>query len=164
MSLPKISALWAVAAIILLSRSIEGDKNKFPSWLGPQDFSIGGVPASRGYFGFAAVKDKLFVFGGGRGTIGWLFIFSSVIHLFISALKFTSHSVFLPEYLNDLHMLDPDSLQWTALSGSTSGGTPSPRAAPGFAQLNDKLYLFGGAYGFGKGCWPSPPPSAAPPH
>jgi hypothetical protein len=138
--------LWASATIVLLSVGIVGDKNKNPLWLGPQEFSIGTVPASRGYFGFSAVKDKLFVFGGGRGTIG-LSLFIAGVNL--NALTLTAYM--LSEYLNDLYMLDPDSLQWTDLSSSTLGGTPSRRAAPGFTQLNDKLYLFGGGYGYGKG-------------
>ncbi len=64
------NTLCSFMALVLIPISIVGESKKFPSWLGPQDFSFGTVPASRGYFGFSAVKDKLFVFGGGRGTIG----------------------------------------------------------------------------------------------
>jgi hypothetical protein len=48
----------------------------------------------------------------------------------------------------NLLKFDPLKLEWTDLTGKTSGPTPSARGYAGFAAANGKLYMFGGYYDF----------------
>jgi hypothetical protein len=46
--------------------------------------------------------------------------------------------------LNDLHVLDPETLAWS--TPEVSGVAPSPRDGLGFASTSGRLYVFGGGY------------------
>jgi hypothetical protein len=87
-------------------------------WINLSDIPF--APSKRRNFGFASCLGKLFVFGGFYNFGGDL------------------------GYLNDIHMFDPESLEWLDFSEKLSGKIPQIRENPGFVSSGDKMYLFGG--------------------
>ncbi len=47
-------------------------------------------------------------------------------------------------FLNDMHELDPATLEWTPHTAQIGGNQPSPRYDHGFAAAAGRLFLFGG--------------------
>jgi len=86
------------------------------SWKGWEKLEgIGEAPANRAGMGLALSSEKMFIFGGYRGS-----------------------------YLNDLVEYDINGSSWKDLSPMSAGVAPSVRANMGFEEWNGKLYLFGG--------------------
>eukprot|EP00961_Rhodomonas_salina_P179101 2416706-Rhodomonas_salina.1 len=89
------------------------------SWKGWEKLEgIGEAPANRAGMGLALSSEKMFIFGGYRGS-----------------------------YLNDLVEYDINGSSWKDLSPMSAGVAPSVRANMGFEEWNGKLYLFGGQNG-----------------
>eukprot|EP00961_Rhodomonas_salina_P135821 1827353-Rhodomonas_salina.1 len=91
------------------------------SWQELTHNTTGDAPIPRTDMAFAAVQDKLFVFGG-------------------------NINIWQPQlYLGDFHMLDLSAMTWHNLEDRVTGAAPSPRAITKFTKADDgKLYLFGG--------------------
>ena len=82
--------------------------------------AAGNVPTARKSFSLSHANAKLYLFGG-SGAAG--------------------------EKLNDAYAYDTSTLSWSALA--TSGDTPTGREGHTASVLDEKLYIFGGADGFG---------------
>jgi hypothetical protein len=47
-------------------------------------------------------------------------------------------------FLDDLHVFDPTTMNWTLLSAARDNSRPSARFGHGFASAGGKLYVHGG--------------------
>jgi len=85
-------------------------------WLDLNLLAQGSFPVARSYHGFASLKGKLYTFGG------WG----------------------ISDFLNDILMFDPVTLEWIDLTQEVAGALPLPRAYHGFAALGEYLFAFAG--------------------
>lgn len=91
--------------------------SKLRSWLGSGMFIEGPKPAGRAIGqNLAELRGKIYVFGGTAGS----------------------------NYLNDLHVFQPQTRTWADLSTFVLGNPPAPRYGHAFISMNDKLVVFGG--------------------
>ena len=84
-------------------------------WIKVENNAKGQAPPPRANHSSALIKQNLYIFGGWDGT----------------------------KRLNDLFMIDLDSMQWSQVQDW--GESPVPRAGMSLCNVNDRLYLFGGS-------------------
>ena len=87
------------------------------SWINLSPFQSGASPPARMGHGFASFGRNLYVHGG--------------------------YDTY-PRVLNDLYVLDPETVSWTDLTLRSLGSAPTPRRYHGFIALAGNLYVHGG--------------------